>query len=172
MSVHGPGLSFPPKPSGSLFGFDIDVVALPAVDGGACVRQRSKISSASEALVELLGRHAFIAAGDGSERTRARALLTGMVPQAGPFGDATQIPDELKECSSMVRVPTTAVSNVAGTERATLSRIEDVSGCLTFWMPLGTAARVRGRDSRTTSANGTVLGIGTKVHARYQGGLA
>ena len=159
---------FPPKPSGSLFGFDIDVVALPAVDGGACVRQRSKISSASEALVEVLGRHAFIA-GDGSERTRVRALLTGMVPQAGPFGDAAQIPDELKECSSMLRVPTMAVSNVAGTERATLSRIEDVSGCLTFWMPLGTTARARRRHSGATSANGTVLGIGTKVHARYQG---
>mmetsp|Transcript_14514 Transcript_14514/g.46506 ORF Transcript_14514/g.46506 Transcript_14514/m.46506 type:complete len:777 (+) Transcript_14514:1082-3412(+) len=159
---------FPPQPSGALFGFDIAVLPLPPSDGGACARQRSKIAAASEATVEVLGRRALVA-GDGDERRRAGALLTQLVPQAGPFGDAAEIPEELGECCSLLRVPPAAVSAVAGVDRAALSRMEETAGCLAFWLPLGTAVRPRGEAGAAAAT--TAPPAGTKVWARYEGTL-
>jgi len=154
---------FPPQPAGSLFGFNTAVVKLPAGgDTGACARQRSKIASASEALVEVLGKHAFVA-GDHDERRRAQAFLQ-MVPKAGPFGDATEIPEDVGEFCSMVRVPTAAVSAVAGPERTNLSRMEENSGCLAFWLPLGTTVRSRSKNSSEAA-----FAVGAKVKALFEG---
>jgi len=159
----------PPQPLGSLFGFDIEVLELPAADGGACARQRSKIATASDAIVEVLGKHAFVG-GDGDERRRARAMVTQLVPHAGPFGDAAEIPEELEECCSMVRVPTAAVSTVAGVSRVGLSKLEEAWGCLAFWLPLGTSVRPRGKAAGGVSVGGTTVhDVGTKVLAQYDG---
>jgi len=156
----------PPQPSSCLFGFNTVVVALPAGgDHQACARHRSKIASASEALVEVLGKHAFVA-GDNDERRRAQALLQ-MVPKAGPFGDATEIPDDMAEFCSMVRVPTTAVSAVTGPERTNLSRMEDSTGCLAFWLPLGTTVRLRTTGAAASSKSPHA--VGAKVKALFEG---
>uniref|UniRef100_A0A7S1ATL4 Tudor domain-containing protein n=1 Tax=Noctiluca scintillans TaxID=2966 RepID=A0A7S1ATL4_NOCSC len=156
-----------PQSSGSLFGFDVNIITLPPVDGGACSKNRSKIASASEALVEILGKRAFVA-GEADERRKAQSILTELVPQAGPFGDASSIPEDLNDCCSKVRVPYTAVSAISGPDRAQLSQFELESGCLAFWLPIGTPAADRAA-SQGVRVGGCLMEIGAAVEAKYEG---
>jgi len=157
----------PPQPSTNLFGFGIKLVDLPLIDGGAVARQRPKIAAASEAIVEVLGRKVVIA-GEADERRRAEALVTNMVPHAGPFGDAPSVPSELEECCSRVRVPALAVTQVAGPNRSELSVIEDETDTITFWLPVGTAAPARS-GSGAINVNGVALDPGSSVKALFEG---
>jgi len=89
-----------------------------------------------------------------------------LVPNAGPFGDAHGIPEELADFCSKVRVPALVVATVAGANRTNLSSIEDETRCLTFWLPQGTQSS---SDGGVLVAGGAMCAIGDRVEAQWAG---
>lgn len=156
----------PPEETSALFGFGLKLFELPT-DGGAVARLRSKIAAASEAIVEVIGKYAAVA-GESDERGRAEALVLELVPHAGPFGDAAKVPDLLTEYCSHVRVPSVAVQHISGTDRADLNTIEDDTGTMAFWLPVGTEPRQRSVGVTVDIGTGSVE-VGAAVKGKYEG---
>merc|ERR1711924_387013 len=155
-----------PKEIVSLFGFGLKFFQLPDCDMGAVARHCSKIAVASDAIVEVLGKFAAVA-GEADERRRAEAFVLHLVPQAGPYGDAAAVPEELADCCSHVRVPTLAVSHVSGDARALLSSIEDETGTMTFWLPESAVAATRTCQG-AVSLGSAALDEGSAVRGKYE----
>jgi len=155
-----------PADTPNLFGFGLKMHRLPDCDGGAVARSCTKISAASEAIVEVLGRYVAIA-GEADERGRAEALALKLVPQAGPYGNAAAVPEELAQFCSHLRVPAQAVSQISGDARIALSNVEDDTASMAFWLPTGTTVAPR-TDENIVRLSSAAVDIGSNIIAKYE----
>ncbi|XP_055388879.1 uncharacterized protein LOC129617862 [Condylostylus longicornis] len=99
---------------------------------------RKKLARASGAILEYVGRIAFVS-GNKCERERAREYLQWLCAQRTNY---VHVVDEGRGDCMVVQVPTNCVAYVTGSKGSSLRRIEDISG--TFIFLDGTS---RGRDN-------------------------